>query len=295
MDVKRLETIPPWEWPSEADRIILKTLVNKQAPESDRLIAAELAGENVVISDEMSEALLAIVGSSSESEELRGKSAIALGPVLEQADTELIDEDEFDDPDAVPITLGAFRSIQDSLQRLYLDETIPRDVRRLILEAAVRSPQPWQVNAISAAYARGDPDWTLTAVFSMGYLRGFDDQIMEALQNPDPLIHYHAIRAAGTWEVEAAWDHIVAVLDDPATPKELRLAAIEAVGNIRPREALEILPELSESPDEEIAEAAAEALVMAHGRLDEADDEEDDEEEVEEEVEEEEDEGEWIN
>jgi hypothetical protein len=63
----------------------------------------------------------------------------------------------------------------------------------------------------------------------------------------------------------------------------LLLAAIEAVGNIRPQEAGEILLDLADSRDEEIAEAANAAISMARAMLG----EEDDEEEM--------DDGEWIN
>jgi len=52
---------------------------------------------------------------------LRARAAIALGPVLELADT-----DGFEDPDSVPIIRRTFDNIQESLQRLYSDNNIPR-------------------------------------------------------------------------------------------------------------------------------------------------------------------------
>ena len=54
-------------------------------------------------------------------------------------------------------------------------------------------------------------------------------------------------------------------MEDTKTPKDLRIAAIEALGSIRPREAMEILIDLASSRDEDIADAAEEALVMAEG------------------------------
>jgi ribonuclease E len=93
------------------------------------------------------------------------------------------------------------------------------------------------------------------------------------LENPDPGIHYHAVRAAGTWEVEAAWPH-VAALADSDTNKPLRLAAIEALGTIRPLDSVEILANLADSEDEDVAETASEAMSMAEGMLDEEDDDE---------------------
>jgi hypothetical protein len=120
---------------------------------------------------------------------LRSTAASALGPVLEQTDI-----DGFDFRDDVPITERTFRNIQDSLQKLYFDNSIPKQVRRRILEASVRAPESWHEDAIRAAYSSGDKDWVLTAVFSMRWVSGFDAQILEALKSADPEIHYEAIR-----------------------------------------------------------------------------------------------------
>jgi hypothetical protein len=90
------------------------------------------------------------------------------------------------------------------LQKLYFDNGIPKEVRRRILEASVRAPESWHQNAIQAAYSSGDKDWMLTAVFAMGRVRGFDDQILEALKSADPEIHYEAVEAAGAWGLAAA-------------------------------------------------------------------------------------------
>jgi hypothetical protein len=240
------------------------------AQESDRLVAAELAGDSTVINDDLADALTAIIRDAAEPEKLRARAAISLGAVLEQADI-----DGFEDPDDVPISERTFRNIQDTLHRLYLDSNTPKEVRRRILEASVRAPEDWHQNAITAAYSSGDKDWMLTAVFSMRWVRGFDDQILEALKGADPEIHYQAVNAAGNWEMDAAWPRIVALLNDPGTPKPLLLAAIGAAASIRPQEAGEILMDLAASDDEEIAEAADEAIAMSEPASDEADDEDD--------------------
>jgi len=276
MDVNSLLIVPPWEWPDDAGEVILETLANKSAVESDRLTAAELAGENVVMNDELAEALLAIVRNGAESEELRGTAAIALGPVLEQGDIELIDDEGFDDPEDVPISLDEFRKLRDSLRELYLHETLPKYVRRHILEGSVRSPQEWHLNAVKAAFASDDKDWMVTAVFSMGYLKGFEEQIGEALESADPDIHIQAVVAAGNHEMDAAWSHVVELVENPATPKPLLLVAIEAVGKIRPGEAGPILVDLGDSEDEDIAAAADEAMSMAQALSGESPDVDDD-------------------
>jgi hypothetical protein len=144
------------------------------------------------------------------------------------------------------------------------------------LEASVRAHQTWHRDAITYAYSSGDKDWMLTAVFSMRWVRGFDDQILAALKSADPEIHYEAVNAAGNGELDAAWSHVVELVNDAATPKPLLLAAIGAVGSIRPAEAGNILVDLADSEDEEIAEAADEAMAMAEVVSEEEDDVEDD-------------------
>jgi hypothetical protein len=265
MDLKTLLDTPPWDWPTDAGRMFLKILTDQRADESDRLIAAELAGDFTVINDDLADTLLTVVGSADEPEQLRAKAAISLGPVLEQAGM-----DGFEDPDDVPIT---FRNIQDSLKKIYLDNSTPKEVRRRILEASVRAPETWHQDVIRYAYSSGDKEWMLTAVFSMRWVRGFDDQILAALQSADPEIHYEAVKAAGNWELDAAWSHIVELIHDARTPKHLLLAAIEAVGSIPPAEAGNILVDLADSEDEEIAEAAAEAMAAAEVASDEEGDE----------------------
>jgi hypothetical protein len=76
--------------------------------------------------------------------------------------------------------------------------------------------------------------------------------------------------------VDAAWPHVLELVSLPDTEKYLMLAAIDALATIRPLEAEEILLELTGSDDEDIVDAAQEALVMARGLLGYEDDEFDD-------------------
>ena len=268
MDIKTLKDIPPWEWPMNADTIIFEALGDKQAADSDRLVAAELAGDATVVNDELAEALLSIVGKDSESDDLRGQAAISLGPALEYAFIE-----DFEDPDDVPITESMFRRIQKAFHKLYLDENARKVVRRRILEASVRAPQDWHPKAVRDAYNGEDEDWRLTAVFCMQYIRGFDKQILESLSDKNPNIVYEAVCGAGNWEIDAAWPHIAALVTSEETEKDLLLAAIESAALIRPHQASEILGHLLESEDEDISETAYEALAMADGFWDEDEDE----------------------
>ena len=273
MDPRKLKKTPSWEWPEETGKTLLEILGDNGADPSDRILAVELAGDFSVINDELVEALLSILLSDSEPEELRATAAISLGPVLEHAYIE-----EFEDPDGVTISEGVFRQIQDSLHNLYMDTDVPEYVRRRIMEASVRAPQAWHQDAIGSAYSCGDEDWRLTAVFSMRWVDGFDDQILESLESDNEDIQYEAVCAAGVWEVDAAWSHVAGLVRAKGTDKSLLLAAIEAVTGIRPQEAVEILGDLTSFDDEDIVEAAYEAMTMAKILIyDEFDDEDDDE------------------
>ena len=98
MDLKTLIDTPPWDWPSDAGKMFQKILNDSLAQESDRLIAAELAGDSTVINDDLADALMAIIRDAEEPAKLRVRAAISLGAVLEQADI-----DGFEDPDGLLI------------------------------------------------------------------------------------------------------------------------------------------------------------------------------------------------
>ena len=270
MEMKKLMETPPWDWPEDAGTIFLDVLLDDQANDDDRLMAVELAGSIIVINDELVDALLSVLKSSDETEDLRGQAAISLGPALSHANA-----DGFDDPDAATISERTFRKIQKSLRRLYLDAAVPQIVRRRILEASIRAPQDWHKDAVRAAYASDDEGWMLTAVFAMRWVRGFDDQILEALESDNPHILYEAVCAAGSWEVDEAWKHIKRLVSSRKTEKYILLAAIESAAEIRPEEAESILVDLADSDDEDIREAAYEAMAMAEGPFGDDFDEED--------------------
>jgi len=271
MDLKTLKDTPPWDWPEGTAEKLVTVLRDEQATEPDRLLATEMAGDFTVVNDELVEALLAILRNNEESQEVRARAAISLGPILEYADTE-----GFEDSEDVPISEGHFQQIQESLRKLHMDAQIPKEVRRRTLEASVRAPQDWHKNAVRAAYSSGDDEWKLTVVFCMRFLRGFDEHIVEELDNRNPDIQLEAVLAAGNWGVGAAWPHIADLIDSGRTPKPLLLAAIEAVPSVCPQEASEVLSGLIESDDEDIIEAVEEALAMAEKPSGEDGDSEDD-------------------
>jgi hypothetical protein len=247
--------IPPWEWPADAGTILIKVLEDESAAETERVIAAELAGDLVAMNDKVAGALLAILKNDDEPELLRAKSAIAFGPALELGDGEGFDEDDF-----APITEVTFHRICVSLREVFESSAAPKLVRRRALEASVRAPQDWEVAAIRQAYASDDREWRLTAVFCMRYVQGFKAEIAEAMGTDDEDILCEAVGAAGAWGVAAAWPRVADLLASADTPKPLLLEAIEAAGGIGARKAASLVANLCDCDDEEISDAAYEAL-----------------------------------
>jgi hypothetical protein len=114
----------------------------------------------------------------------------------------------------------------------------------------------------------------LTAIFAMRFVPGdFEKPIMQALKNKDEEIQFEAVQAAGARELDDAWTHVKTLVTDPNTDKDLLLVAIEAIASIRPAEAWDVLHELADSDDQEIADAAREAIEMVRMGDDDEEDE----------------------
>ena len=273
MRMHDLAAMPPWDWPPTAAAEILVVLEDRNALTSERLLAAELAGDLIVMNDDLAEELLRILQSPDESEDLRCGAAISFGAALEEANIE-----GYDSLDAPAVTEPVLERAKAALRDSYQDPAIPKGVRRMALEASVRAPEPWHAGAVRAAFDSGDHEWKLTAVFCMRFVQGFDAEIVEALDTDDPDIHYEAVMAARDQAVPGAWDHLRALVlaagsgedlvpgEDDAE-RDLLIAAVHAVAFIRPLEAAETLSEIIESDDEDLSEAALEALDMVHGLL----------------------------
>ena len=127
MKLTRLARIPPWEWPPDSGNTLLTVLGDRRADESQRLLAAGLAGEMVVINEDLVATLLSILGDATASVALRSQAALSLGPVLEQ-----MDWDSYDDfpglgvelPDDQPISEHTFHRIQQTLARPFISRKV---------------------------------------------------------------------------------------------------------------------------------------------------------------------------
>lgn len=264
-----LKDTPPWEWPEDAGELISKVLSDKNAPADERLLAADLAGDNVVMDNEMAPRLLSIIKDTGESEELRSGAAVSFGPSLEYA--EMMEFDDFGDEDDL-LSEEVFNEVQEAFRILYYDAGTPKLVRRRILEGSVRGPVEWHKEAVREAYSGDDTEWRITAVFCMGYIKGFESEIMESLESKNPEIFYEAVQSAGNWGLKDAWPCIKELLYKEDIDKWVLIAAIEAAATVNPEESVDILMDFQESEDDDIADAAEDALTTAGMAVDDFDD-----------------------
>ena len=268
MDIKSLLEIGPWDWPENTDEILLAVLNDRQADKDDRDLAASMAGNPVVINDELTDALMQILSDNAEEETLRATAAIALGPALEEMETLIDDVPPFEE---APLSEQTFRDTQKKLHTLFHDATLPKIVRRRILEVSVRARQDWHADAVRAAYVSQDEDWKITAVFCMQYVQGFQKETLEALESNSPDLYFEAIRAAGANALEEVWAHVEKILTTKKSDADLVMVAIEAAGCIHPEEARTLILPFLDSDDEDISDVAHETLVLIDEPWDEED------------------------
>ena len=259
------------------DRASVIRLLRNPDPAERQLAFEAIAG---VLNDALVEEILAIA-EGDESEEIRADAIIALGPTVEECGIDYDDEFELP-PEFLPaVSREAFEELRTRLRAIHDDATQPTIVRRRALEVLVRDPQPWHSDAIRRPFAAADRDWKLTAIFAMGYVRGFEKEVLALLQDAEGDFLFEAVRAAAELGLEEGGGRIAELAESPETDPEVRLVAIEALPWVAPA-SRDLLEDLSSDDDEEIAAAAEDALdeldarAMAEGG--EVDDELDDDE-----------------
>lgn len=276
--MRDLAEIPPWDWPPTASVSILEVLGDGEAPSAERQLAVELAGDLVVMNDDLAGALLRILENPSEPESLRGQAAISFGAALEEVGW--MEGGGFSVWEVPAVTGPMFERARAALRQAHLNLVNPKEVRRSALEASARAPEPWHADAVRAAYGAHDPEWRLTSVFCMRFVRGFEAEIVEALESEDSMTLFHAVEASRDQAVLRAWPRIRELLrtaasglplipEDPGLGRSMVTAAMHAVAMIRPDKAEETLGPFIDSDDEDLADAAMGALDVAEVFLDE--------------------------
>ena len=133
--------------------------------------------------------------------------------------------------------------------------------RRRAVEALAYSGEAGVRDIIEAAYYDEDERMQVSALFAMGRSADpyWSNLLVRELDNPNPEHRFEAARACGELETRQAVSQLVQMsMDDP--DREVQQSAVWALGRIGGREAREALEAFSESEDEILSQAAAEAL-----------------------------------
>lgn len=144
------------------------------------------------------------------------------------------------------------------------DPTQALVLRRRALEALANSSHPKVNHLIAAAYADGNHELRVGALFAMGRTCSaiWRDQLMRELESVDSECVYEAIRACGHIQLREAARRIGDFTGDD--DQEIQLIAIWSLGEIGGRLAFDILSNLEErAADDDMADALEEALDTA--------------------------------
>ncbi len=161
----------------------------------------------------------------------------------------------------IPAALA--KRAQDLALRLHQDRDQPLEVRRRALEALANSSHPMVSSLIRAAYADGNHDLKIGALFAMGRSCSsiWRDILLEELSSGDDESVYEAIQACGQIQIAEGVQRIgeLTLSED----REIQLMAIWALGEIGGKHAFEILSSLAEARDDELGPVIGEALDSA--------------------------------
>lgn len=152
------------------------------------------------------------------------------------------------------------RRVEDALREKANSEDLPT-VRRHALESLGFSSRPEVVTLIESAFHRENPDWQASALFAMG--RSFDerweDQVLSRLTDVNPIVRLAAVEAAGELRLAAARTILFKVLEDEEED-DISSAAIWSLSQVGGEDARVYLENLldaaQESADVEFIEEA---------------------------------------
>ena len=167
------------------------------------------------------------------------------------------------------IELGELEEIPAKTQRQVEDALLEKAnsedsliVRRNSLEALGYSSRPEVITLIESAYHRSNPDWQASALFAMGrsYDERWEEQVLSSLLDESPIVRLAAVEAAGELALTSARTILFQMLEEEEED-EITSAAIwslSQVGGEDVRVYIENLIDLAE--DDEQSEFLQEAL-----------------------------------
>jgi HEAT repeat protein len=182
-----------------------------------------------------------------QSPEVRAIAALSLGRFILMGELEQI-----------PSTVGS--QVESALLTALTENEANPQVRRRLLEALAYSSHRRVPDLILAAYHDDDEDMQMSAVFAMG--RSADLRwrhiVLAELRGSSNAMRFEAARASGDLELAEAMPALIELLDEDDV--ELRNAAVWSLGRIGGPEARRALRRCCQSDDEDLKDAAEDAL-----------------------------------
>ncbi len=187
-------------------------------------------------------------------EEVRAQAAASLGSFILRAEED----------DAWSAELRASHEL---LLDVAADEAASAELRRQALVAAGHAVRSSLLGLIGTFIGSEDRLLRAGGLRAAGHAmdKGFARELLEALDDPDPLLRHEAALAAG----DMSLGHAVAPLANLAEfdlDREVRLAAIGALGNIGSRPAVKALERMQtrmDLDDDDLSDAVEDALAVA--------------------------------
>ncbi len=156
------------------------------------------------------------------------------------------------------------RQVEDALLEKANSEDLPA-VRRRALESLGYSSRPEVVTLIESAFRRENPEWQASALFAMGrsYDERWEEQVLSRMTDANPIVRLAAVEAAGELRLPAARSILFRVLEDEEED-DITSAAIWSLSQVGGEDARTYLENLldaaQESADIEFIEEALDNL-----------------------------------
>ena len=167
------------------------------------------------------------------------------------------------------IPQAKLKMIEDTLLAALKNQETPLQVQRAALESLGYSSRDEVPALIKTAFASKDKNWIASALFAMGRSASaeWQPEVLSMLQSKMPALRMEAARAAGELELVDAIPLLLDLLDDPdENTRQASIWSLSQIGGEDVQEALERLYQAAEDEDElEMLESALDNLTATQG------------------------------
>jgi HEAT repeat protein len=167
------------------------------------------------------------------------------------------------------ISQAKLKKIEEALLATLKNKDTPPQVKRAALESLGYSSRDEVPALIRTAFASKEKSWIASALFAMGRSASTDWQpeVLSMLQSNLPVIRMEAARAAGELELTDALPLLLELLDDPdENTRQASIWSLSQIGGEGAQEALETLyKDADDEAELELIESALDNLTFTQG------------------------------